>query len=121
MNNQINHVRNNGTNAPWKFEEDTALQFLKAAGFSWKEISRRIPGRTMAACQTRWEIYYRETSSKYNKHRARTERRKALRDIPIFGGNYIFRVPDGDPYLQKLIKVHGNDTINRDYVQRKVA
>jgi hypothetical protein len=114
-------TRNNGANNPWKPEEDMLLQTLQKQGLSWNEISRSIPGRTLAACQKRWELYYRPNLSPRIKGRRTYPSDNRVREdrfsdgAPIYEGSYVFRVPAGDPYLQRLIEVHGKDTINRDY------
>ena len=37
----------------------------------------------------------------------------------IYGGVYVFKVPEGDPLLRQLVAVHGRDKIDRNVVLRK--
>lgn len=107
----------------WTAEEDDILREFAEKLLPWSYITdlNLLPSRTVSACQTRWNLHVRTKNSlkpnprgdHLNTDRHHYDDRSAGGD-PIGGGFYIFRVPDGDPYLQRLIQVHGNDNINRD-------
>ncbi len=108
----------------WTPKEDEKLVALIHAGKSWQEVSFSIPGRTSAACQTRWVTHFKDP----DKRKRQRIKENAIKNnqckgdgAPIKGGFYIFRVPEGDPYLQQLILVHGQDTIDRNMVLPKSA
>lgn len=103
--------------SPWTKEEDELLIQFRYAGWHFTCLAEYIPGRTPAACATRFRFLCVEGIDPLAlDHRHNAE----LRDYHKFpekyrlDPNYVFRVPEGDPYLQRLIKYHGNDKINRN-------
>jgi hypothetical protein len=110
----------------WSDKEDALLRAFVHKCLPWCDIADVIPGRSVSACQARWVNHLRDQEGKPNPRAKMNNNTFAREKIsadgePIISGFYVFRVPDGDPYLQRLIKVHGKDQINRDFVTRKVA
>jgi hypothetical protein len=107
--------RYTGVNREWKAwspAEDAQLRAFAKLCLPWSQAVGAVPGRTASACQTRWTNVLRERDNKPNP-RAKMNNDKLAREEhsadgePIAGGYYVFKVPAGDPYLQRLIKVHG--------------
>lgn len=105
-----------GTYKPWTKEEDAILRQFAEQCMPWKEISGLLPGRTVSACQTRWNLkvrtpadqkkYLQKKKQRENDHKSH----QCKSDGPaIAGDHYVFKVPNGDPLLQRLIAVHGKD------------
>lgn len=102
---------------PWSLEEDRVLADFAALLRPWDMLKGMIPGRSVASCQTRWSTLQHIGDLKRKIRNANKAKEQYIpADGPaIYGGDYIFRVPEGDPYLQRLIEIHGKDTINRNF------
>lgn len=65
------------TNPPWTAAEDAQLVEIKQLGLTWAEISSRIPGRSVAACNSRYFIIRggadAPRQNKNRKHKTRRE------------------------------------------------
>ncbi len=114
----------------WSVEDDATLCAFAEKCLPWKCAKGIIPGRSAAACETRWanklrhqyEINPRKQMDRAEIHgkadtRVRTER--SADGEAIYAGVYVFKVPEGDPLLRQLVAVHGRDTINRDMALKR--
>lgn len=95
----------------WTEEEDKILVELRHLGWRWMLIRERLPGRTGSACQARFKHLERQENKKNNLPPPKLTH--ASKSEYYVSSEYIVRVPEGDPYLQRLIAIHGNDKINR--------
>jgi hypothetical protein len=107
------------TGTPWTNKEDAILEEFARLLLPWSEIRDILPGRSVSSCQSRWNNFVRPRDEKPNPRQKLNNdirlREERFIDGPAIGGEqYIFRVPAGDPYLEKLIKVHGKDRIYRN-------
>ena len=109
----------------WTAEEEALLKAFAEKCLPWKEATGLLPRRSAAACETYWaqKLKYRyavnprrRLSKGWKAFDTRFRDDRSADGDPIYAGAYVFRVPEGDPYLQKLIQVHGADTINRTVI-----
>lgn len=118
----------NGATFPWTSQEEAFLKAFAERCLPWSQVEGLLPGRSVAACETRWNNKLKHQYKVDPRQRLRrpqyAEAQNYFKDTyadgsPIGGSHYVFRVPFGDPYLEKLIQVHGEDKINRDVVLPK--
>lgn len=93
----------------WTKEQDRTLKQFAESDRPWVEVIALLPGRTVAACQTRWLQRLKDPVEDNKKHGDNRFREERHTGEAIGGEHYIFKVPDGDPLLQRLIAIHGND------------
>ena len=123
-------TRHNTITRFWTLEEDVTLRAFAEKCLPWNKALGLIPKRSAAACQTRWAnklkyLYdinprkHLDMTEHHGKPDARFRDDRSADGEPISAGYYVFKVPDGDPYLQQLIAVHGGDKINRDVTLKR--
>lgn len=106
----------------WTKHEDGFLEEFAKLLLPWGAIRDLLPGRTVSACQTRWNIKFGGQSNvRLALNKDTRYRQERIADGPAISeaaGYYVFKVPEGDPLLQRLRHFHGDDKINRNVVVR---
>lgn len=107
------------TGTPWTNKEDTVLEEFARLLLPWSEVKDILPGRSVSACQTRWNNFVRPMGEKPNPRQKlnsdiRLRQERFADGLPIVCEHYTFRVPAGDPLLQRLKYFHGKDRIYRN-------
>lgn len=104
----------------WTSKEDAVLEGFAQLLLPWNDIADVIPNRTISSCQDRWRILKKKNKLMVAADERRKEQNNYKNEsckssgAAIGGDHYVFRVPAGDPLLQRLIATHGNDNIIRD-------
>lgn len=115
-----------GSCNPWTTDEDAILRQFAIEQHPWSEVTQVLK-RTVSACQTRWNLKLRTPADqkKFKQHKKKLANAYKATTVKldgdaIAGDHYVFKVPTGDPLLQRLIAIHGKDSLRRDvYLIRK--